>query len=415
MSSVPLPDLPPGAPDDAAFEAAKRIAAEGDVPARAALAGQPGTAPELLYYLAGDSALPVRAAVAANPSAPPKVDALLAGDADARVREVLARKIGAMVPGLSSGEAARLRERGWRTLRRLVDDTAVAVRAAVADAVADLPDAPRELILRLARDAEMPVAEPVIRLSPLLTDNDLLALVTEPAASPTLTAVARRPHLSEVVSGAVAATADVTAVAALLENESAAIRESTLDALVAGAAGTMAWQGPLVRRPALPPRAQRALAGFVTEGLLASLATRPDLDPVLLDDLRDRMAGRLVPSQVPSASSTVPAPVTGGGAGEAGFLQACRRGDRAGAAELLAEAANLPRAMVGQAAQLRSAKALVSLCWKAGFGLQAAAAAQVALAGLAPEARLGQTPDGGWPLAPGEMRWQLDALAAASA
>ena len=40
-----------------------------------------------------------------------------------------------------------------------------------------MPDAPRDLILRLARDAAMEVAEPVIRFSPLLTEDDLLALI----------------------------------------------------------------------------------------------------------------------------------------------------------------------------------------------------------------------------------------------
>ena len=70
-------------------------------------------------------------------------------------------------------------------LAELVEDEAVRVRAAIADVVKDMPQAPRELILRLAHDSAVPVSEPVIRLSPLLTTEDLLALLARrPARAP---------------------------------------------------------------------------------------------------------------------------------------------------------------------------------------------------------------------------------------
>ena len=98
------------------------------------------------------------------------------------------------------------------------------VRAVIAEELQAMPDAPRDLILRLARDAAMEVAAPVIRFSPLLTEDDLLALIEAPPVPETVTAVARRPDLSERLSDAVGRPVRNGAVAALLANDSASIR-----------------------------------------------------------------------------------------------------------------------------------------------------------------------------------------------
>ena len=54
------------------------------------------------------------------------------------------------------------------------------MRVVIADCVKAMPDAPRELILQLAHDTALAVCDPVVRLSPLLTDADLLALLATP-------------------------------------------------------------------------------------------------------------------------------------------------------------------------------------------------------------------------------------------
>ncbi len=68
-------------------------------------------------------------------------------------------------------------------------------------------------------------------------------------------------------------------MAALLANPSAQIREETLDWIVEGSREVEPWQMPLVKRPALPRRAIRKLAAFVTDSVLAMLHRRDDLDP----------------------------------------------------------------------------------------------------------------------------------------
>ena len=210
--------------------------------------------------LAADPAVTVRAAVALNIAAPAGADRLLARDRDERVRTLLARKLANLLPSLPDAERDRLQQHALQVLAALVEDEAVRVRAAIADVVKDMPQAPRDLILRLAHDSAVPVSEPVIRLSPLLTTEDLLALLGAAPHAATAAAVAARTGLNETLSDAVAATADDTAIGAMLANRSAAIREATLDTLVSRAADRADWHAPLVRRPVLSSAAARALS-----------------------------------------------------------------------------------------------------------------------------------------------------------
>ena len=163
-----------------------------DEAARVRLGAGTGTKADVLINLANDTSVTVRAALALNTAAPPGVNAMLAGDSDERVRILLARKLTALVPGLSAAEHAQLHQETWDTLKALVADEAVRVRAIIAEAVKELPDAPRGLIRQLAHDTEKSVFEPVIRLSPLLTTEDLLTLVARAPANGTVLAVAHR-------------------------------------------------------------------------------------------------------------------------------------------------------------------------------------------------------------------------------
>ena len=270
-----------------------------DEAARVRLGAGAATKADVLIDLSNDTSVTVRAALALNTAAPPRVNEVLAADSDERVRILLARKLTALVPGLSAAEHARLHQETWDTLKALVADEAVRVRAIIAEAVKELPDAPRGLIRQLAHDTEKSVFEPVIRLSPLLTTEDLLTLVAMAPAAGTVLAVAHRAELEPVVSDAIAASADGTAIRALLANPSAQIREATLDVLVARSVNHPDWHEPLVRRPSLPPRAAHMLSELLATHLLAELATRADLPPSLAEELRRRIAVRLAPVPEP--------------------------------------------------------------------------------------------------------------------
>src|SRR5271157_314000 len=133
--------------------------------ARVRLGASAATSPEVLQSLADDPSVVVRAALALNEATPPTATRALARDADERVRVLLARRLAGLLPSLSATDQARLQHDTWETLTSLVADEAVRVRAAIADVVKDMPEAPRKLILRLAQDTALPVSEPVIRFS----------------------------------------------------------------------------------------------------------------------------------------------------------------------------------------------------------------------------------------------------------
>jgi uncharacterized protein (DUF2336 family) len=391
-----------------------------DEAVRVRLGSSIATEPALLRGLADDPSVTVRAALALNPAAPAHANHALVRDTDERVRILLARKLVALAPGLSALDQARLCRDTWATLSELVCDEAVRVRAAIADAIKEIPNAPREVILRLAQDTELSVAGPVILLSPLLTTNDLLAVIAKAPTPSKMLAVARRPRIEEVLCDVIAATADSVAIRALLANPSAQIREATLDTLVARSVEHPDWHEPLVRRPSLSARSAQLLSEIVAAHLLDVLAARADLAPLLADELRRRIADRMTPD-APASSASVDttaeqalaqahALATSGKLAEETVLEAVRRGESRYATALLAVAADMAVSVVDRAASLRSAKGFVSLVWKAGFTMRVAVALQGLLARLAPDAILTAGPAGDFPLAVEEMRWQLDFL-----
>ncbi len=378
------------------------------------------TAPALLAALARDPSLTVRAAVALNPAVSEEVERLLAGDDDERVRALLARRIAGLAPTLPVREQELLANRTWQVLAALVHDESKRVRAAIAEAVKEMADVPRALILQLAADTEIEIAEPVVRLSPVLTEADLMGLLAGSPAQATAVAVARRPGLSGRVSDAVVASANSAAIRALLANPAAAIRETTLDSLIARAAEHLDWQEPLVRRPQLSPRAARALAGIVADQFLGLLAARSDLAPDTLAEIRRRLGPRLAGEagharlsaavSAEQAMAEAEAMEREGQLDEATLLRALNRGEVERASAMLAVAAGVPLAVVEQAAVLRSAKGLVALVWKSGFSMRVASPVQTLLARLAPDTILLPAAAGNFPLTAEEMRWQLDFL-----
>jgi uncharacterized protein (DUF2336 family) len=387
-----------------------------DEATRVRLGASTATAADVLLTLAADPSVTVRAALALNPAAPPTTFDTLARDADERVRALLAHRLASLAPNLDNDAQSRLREQAFAALAHLVEDEAIRVRSAIAEAVKEMPNAPRELVLRLARDTALPVSEEVIRLSPVLTQADLLSLLATAASSAVALAVARRPGLTEAVADAIAASADTVAIRALLENHSAQIRESTLDALIALAANCTSWHGPLVRRPNLSPRAAQALSEIVADTLLAELTDRADLGPAATAELRARLSARLTSASTPQppseptraeALSEARARAFCGRLTETELLAVTGRGESQLAAAMLAVAAGVPLATVERAAFLRSSKGLVSLVWKAGFSMKTAVPVQRALARLGPASLLTCGPGGTFPLSIEEMRWQI--------
>jgi len=406
--------------DDAAYEEAKRLARDPKLKVRQDLAARTDVRPEILYYLAEDAAPEVRRVIAANQATPHQADELLLRDKDEAVRAELAHKVARLLPGLPADAQDQARQRVIDMLEVLARDQAARVRTVIAEAVKAVANVPAELVRQLARDAELAVASPVLRFSPLLTDEDLLDIIAGAPASGILSAIAGRDRLGASVSDAIVAADDEPAVAALLANPSAQIREETLDLIVERAPARSSWHEPLVRRPALSARAASRIASFVAESLLDVLKNRSDLPADTRRQIAKELSRRLDAAKQADAGTaadddggeTVEEKVRRlkkeGKLTEDAVSDAIDAGQRAFVRAALAVLAEIPISTVDKILSARSAKGVTALSWKAGLSVRTGVQLQTRMGGISPRQAL--HPRGGkdYPLTIEEMTWQIE-------
>lgn len=400
---------------DRSYERDKKLAADPDIQVRQALARSQTARPEILYFLASDTAASVRREIAANAHTPYQADLLLVRDPDEAVRADLARKVAALLPGLSADEQSQARERVVEMVGALARDAAVRVRQVVAETLKDVADAPPDVIRQLAKDIELAVAEPVLRWSPLLTDEDLLEILGGKPVARAVAAIAQRANVGGAVADAVVAAGDEAAVAALLANPSAQIREETLDLIVERAPTRASWHPGLVNRPVLPARLAKRIASFVAATLLRTLEQRSDLDA----DTRKAVSAE-VDRRLGNESSAVEEPATEtaeevvarmkaeGKLDEDAVIAAMGDGKRAIVKAALAALSGIGAAAVDKIMSSHSAKGIVALVWKAGLSPRLAGQIQVRLGGIPPRQVLSARGGEGWPLSPEDMTWHLE-------
>jgi uncharacterized protein (DUF2336 family) len=386
------------------YEQAKALSVDPDAKVRRSVAEQPDIRPEILFYLADDADSGVRRAVAQNKATPRQADLILTRDDDDSVRERLAAKMAQMVPEFAGEDREKIKALSHKVLETLARDHAVKVRQVVAEALKDSVQAPLAVIQKLARDIEIQVAGPILEYSPLLTDEDLLEIIAAGPIRGALNAIAKRRQLSDKLSDGVAVAAlanpgvESNTVRRLLQNQSAQIREETLDCILDQAGRVPAWHEPLVQRPTLPLNAIKRLAAFVSRSLLEALQQRPDLDPATAKDVAKAVQRRL---EAEGAAPEAP-PV-----GENAIAAAIGAGKRDAVAAALARDSKLSAGVVSAILASKSAKAVTALAWRANLPMRQALQLQLRVAHIPPTAAL--NPRGGtdYPLTPAEMEWQL--------
>jgi hypothetical protein len=165
-----------------------------------------------------------------------------------------------------------------------------------------------------------------------------------------------------------------------------------------------------------------ALASFVVDDALAELALRADLPPELANTIAARVAPLLAgnhgePAIIRPKTPTLDEAVLhahalakAGHLDEKAAIEAARRGEVRMCLAMLSVAGCVPIGVVERASTLRSTKGLVSLIWRAGLTMRCAGMLQTLLLRLPPEAVLRPDANGGFPLTPEEMHWQVDFL-----
>jgi uncharacterized protein (DUF2336 family) len=395
------------------YEDAKARARHQDARVRQDLARRRDAQPEILYFLAADKDPKVRRAIAGNTSAPVQSGLILAQDTDERVRQALAEKVAHLAPDFDPTSRARAERHVIETLELLAKDQAKRVRHILAEVLGDQTNAPASVIHDLAEDIEDEVACLVLEASPLLTDEDLLSIIERVRQGPRLTAVSRRPGLSEQISDAIVASADRIAITALLSNTSAQIRETTLDDLVRDAVEVPEWHAPLVDRPELSRESVERLAGFVAKTLLSKLAHHPALDADSASRVAAEIEKRMQSQGDDEAPDESPDPDDAKRLHETGRLdlEALCEALTAGKTDFVIDGIALlsgrPRGFVEKILQSSSAKGITAIAWQAGLTMHLATQVQFQLGAVMPKKALYAREDGGYPLSEEEMRWQL--------
>ncbi len=398
------------------YEHARDVLENRDREALKHLASDVTSYPEMLYFLSNEDDTEIRRRVAANPTTPAQADVALSTDVEPEVREALGAKVARRLPEQLVEDDAR-NSTAIAILEHLVLDEEARVRRIIAEALKNTDKAPLHIIQKLARDIDEQVSTPILHHSPLLNDEELISIIENAATPAQLKAMAERACVSEPLAQSIIETTDVEAISQLLLNPSAQIRENTLDRLIADAKDVSEWHEPLVLRPKLPFGAIRKIAEFVAGSLIDVLSQRHDIDDELREDLECRVRKRLVEENL-SGDEHASRPLeeieaelrelyARGGLTEDYLKQFTDKGERDVIILSMAVLAEIPTIVSRRIFASLSAKAIMSLGWKAGLSASLSARIQNTIGGIPAENWILPDENEEYPFTQREMQWQL--------
>ena len=158
----------------------------------------------------------------------------------------------------------------------LLDDPSPLVRRALSDALAASPSAPPAVVLALAAD-QPEIAAPVLALSPLFVDADLVDAVATGTAA-LQSAVASRAELPCAIAAAIAEVGAPEACLVLVENFGADIAPFSIDRIVERHGHLAAMREALLARDDVAVSTRQALVAKLSETLAHFVTARDWLD-----------------------------------------------------------------------------------------------------------------------------------------
>lgn len=151
---------------------------------------------------------------------------LLVREPSAAMRSRIAEKIG---KGYGSGDFSEAElTLANEIFRLLARDTEIKVRKLVAEELKHAHRVPHDIVWKLANDHHE-VAAPVLQYSTVLSEDDLIAIVTATREHPKLRAIASRRSISKELSHALVATHDARIVRQVVANKGAQMADTTIE------------------------------------------------------------------------------------------------------------------------------------------------------------------------------------------
>ncbi|MDX2235053.1 MAG: DUF2336 domain-containing protein [Hyphomonadaceae bacterium] len=177
-------------------------------------------------------------------------------------------------------------------LRSVAREMQEQVLVELAERFADAPDAPVQLMHDLAANV-FPVAEPVLRRSPVLKEDALVRLVNQQSQQH-IRAIAQRDTVSPRVSDAIVSVGDDEALDTLLKNAGAVIERSAMERVVDRARDKAHLHAGVVGRGDIPIDLLNEMYFVVEKSLRAAIMERnATVDPAELDEALARARTRM--------------------------------------------------------------------------------------------------------------------------
>jgi uncharacterized protein (DUF2336 family) len=257
-------------------------------------------------------------------------------------------------------------------MTQLSSEMEQAVRAELAERVADAARPPVRLLHGLASDA-FAVAEPVLTRSSALSEDDLLR-VCDAGDQDRLRAISRRVSVPEAVSEVIVEHGDDATLGVLLRNEGASLSRSAHEAAVDRAAVNPELHEAVVDRHALPPDLLNEMY-FVVEARLRDriLEKNAELDPAQLDaalaNSRKRVAARdgTLPKDYARAEAAVRAMKASGGIRPSALAALLRNSQTTQFLVALSDLADVDFLTARRIVERRELDALAIICKAANF------------------------------------------------
>jgi uncharacterized protein (DUF2336 family) len=327
----------------------------------------------------------------------PVILAGLVKDKNDDIRALLATRLSSLLKTLKSDdiETSRLLT---QAIRQLTEDSVTPVRIALASALKDIANTPSDIARKLADDAERLVAEPIIRYSLSLSDEDLLALITQYPQGWHTQTIAARKSLSSSIMDAVIKTGNLLAGQALLANDTAKISPEALEILQ----GNPDLALSIRQRNSLKRRLKRDISALIERSLYVFLRNNAHLDKSTTNDVLKKMNQRVNTQDV--ITETPPELLSEDQLKDVILL---------GQNEIILKALAI-RAQTTEDTVKRmiidsgAAKPVIALCTKAGLSMSFSVLIQQRLTRLPPTKIIYPKNGTEVPLTPDEIQWQLE-------
>ena len=328
---------------------------------------------------------------------PTKALMLMARDPDRDVRTFLTARIARILPTLSLDEQAEMYDLTVGAIRALAEDQVTTVRVALATALKDVADTPHQIARQLADDAERAVAEPILRYSLSLSDEDLLELIARHPQDWHPVTIAQREKLSEKIGDAIAQTGNVLAGETLLRNDGAKIGPNAYKAF----GRNTAYQKELTARDDLSRRLRREWVGVTDKLLQKFLKENTGLDNTTTEKVLKKVQQHMgtqdnlklvSPSQLESDD----------------VMEALKLGETNIVIQALASRGKMSVNSVKRMIDANNGRAVIALCVKADMPMSFAVMAQTKLAKV-PATKMVYPKEGDkCPMTQDELVWQWE-------